>query len=154
MQSNSMCVPDPKSEKIWVVFAVDGSPEIAARVKKVFDDYYPDKGLDADAAVKLQKVYDAELKFFVAPDSPAKMPELKSYDGSSQPVALTGTLYDKDGKHWIKVSKMERVKLDYPKKMLGPDKPFFMPEKQPLVLTIAPNLTLNCIKIPAGKAVL
>jgi formylglycine-generating enzyme required for sulfatase activity len=154
MESNSMCVPDSKADKIWVVFAVDGSPEIAARVKKVFDECYPDKGLDADAAVKLQNAYDAELKFFVAPDSSATMPALKSYDESSQPVALTGTLYDKDGRHWIKVTKLEHIQLKYPEKMLAPDVPFVMPEKQPLVLTIAPNLTLKCIKIPAGKALL
>ena len=154
MESNSMCVPDSKADKIWVVFAVDGSPEIAARVKKVLDECYPAKGLDADAAVKLQKAYDAELKFFVAADSPATMPALKSYDESSQPVALTGILYDKDGRHWAKATKLEHVQLHYPEKMLAPDVPFVMPEKQPLVLTIAPNLTLNCIKIPAGKALL
>jgi hypothetical protein len=154
MESNSMCVPDSKADKIWVVFAVDGSPEIAARVKKVFDECYPDKGLDADAAVKLQNAYDAELKFFVAPDSPATLPALKSYDESSQPVAVTGTLYDKDCRHSIKVTKLEHIQLKYPEKMLAPDVPFVMPERQPLVLTIAPNLVLKCIKIPAGKAVL
>lgn len=155
MQSNSMCIPNPKPEdKIWVVFAVDGSPEIAARVKKVLDDCYPDKGLDADAAIKLHNAYESELKFFVAPDSAFKLPELKSYDESSQPVAVTGTLYDRDGKHWINVTKLDHIQLKYPDKMLAADKPFVMPEEPPLVLAITPNLSLKCIKIPAGNAVL
>ena len=110
----------------------------AARVKRVLDECYPAKGLDADAAVKLQKAYDAELKFFVAPDSPATMPALKSYDESAQPVALTGTLYDKDGRHWAKATKLEHVQLHYPEKMLAPDVPFVMPEKQPLVIAVTP----------------
>lgn len=155
MESNSMCIPDPKpSDKVWVVFAVDGSPEIAARVKKVLDADYPERGLDAAAAMKLQKDYDAELKFFVAPDSPAKLPVLKSYDESSQPMAVTGTLYAKDGRHWIRAERLEHVQLKYPQRMLEPDKPFDMPRQPPLVLNIAPNLTLKCIEIPAGKAVL
>ena len=66
MQSHSMCVPNPQPEdKVWVVFAVDGSPEIAGRVKKVMDEFYPDTGLDADHALKLAKAYEADLKFFV-----------------------------------------------------------------------------------------
>ena len=34
-------------------------------------DFYPDKGLDADAAQKLMDQFSARLKFYIAPDSPA-----------------------------------------------------------------------------------
>ena len=35
LQCNGMCVPDPKKDDhVLVVFAVDGSPEITAKVKK------------------------------------------------------------------------------------------------------------------------
>ncbi len=37
------------------------------------DDCYPDKGLDADAALKLQDQFNAQLKFYIAPDSTATM---------------------------------------------------------------------------------
>jgi formylglycine-generating enzyme required for sulfatase activity len=157
MQCNGMCIPDPKPEDhVMVIFAVDGSPVIAAKVKKIMDAYYPDQGLDADAAVKLQEQFNAQLKFYIAPDSTAPIPALKPnhYDGAAKAVALTGTIYDKDGKHWIRATKIEDATLKYPARMLAADRPFVMPDKEPLVLRISPTLTLPCIHVPAGRAML
>jgi hypothetical protein len=68
LQCNGMCLPAPKPEDHQqVLFAVDGSPEITARVKKIMDDFYPENGLDAEAAVKLQDQFVEQLKYFVSP---------------------------------------------------------------------------------------
>jgi hypothetical protein len=70
-----MCVVrDKPQDHVIVMVAVDGSPEIAALVKKILDDGFPDKGLDGDAAAKLNDQFDRQMKYFIAPDSPAAMP--------------------------------------------------------------------------------
>jgi formylglycine-generating enzyme required for sulfatase activity len=160
LQCNGMCVPDPKKDDhVMVLFAVDGSPEIAARVKKIVDEHYPEKGLDADAAEKLQDQFIAQLKYFISPDSPAAVPDPNKgknghYCHASQPISVTGTVTEKDGKKWIKATKVERAGLKYPARMLAEDKPLVMPDKKPLTLKISDTLTLNCVPIPAGKALL
>src|SRR5262252_7633269 len=76
LQCNGMCLPTPKPEDHQLVlFAVDGSPEITARVARIIEDFYPDKGLDAEAAIKLQDEFIAHLKYFVSADSPAAVPD-------------------------------------------------------------------------------
>jgi hypothetical protein len=113
LQCNGMCVPNPKPEDhLMVLFAIDGSPEIAARVKKIVEEHYPEKGLDAEAAEKLQNQFVAQLKYFVSPDSTAQVPDpnkkgaREHYCHSSQPMALTGIVTEKDGRKWIKVAKV------------------------------------------------
>jgi len=161
LQCNGMCVPAPKPEDhVMVLFAVDGSPEIAARVKKIVDEHFPEKGLDADAAEKLQNEFIAQLKFFVSPDSPAPVPDQNKkgarehYCFASQPISLTGVVSEKDGKKWIKVSKVEHGALKYPARMLMEDKPFVAADPEPLTLKISDALALRCVRIPAGKALL
>ena len=47
LQCNGQFVPNPKVEDhAWVIVPVDGSPEIADKVKKIMDEFYPDKGLN------------------------------------------------------------------------------------------------------------
>jgi len=160
LQCAGMVIPDPKPEdhNYMVIFAVDGSPGIASRVKKIMDEFYPDKGLDADAAVKLQDQFNAQLKFYIAPDSPAKPPGQNTgkghYCSSARASAVTGILYEKDGRKWIRASRIEDTRLNYPEKMLAPDRPFAMPDKKPLILQVGKNLSLTCIKVPAGRAML
>src|SRR5262249_36019944 len=69
---NGACVSDPKKEDHGlVVFAIDGTPEVRATLEQIMKDYYPDKGLDAEAAQKLIDQFSARLKYHIAPDSPA-----------------------------------------------------------------------------------
>jgi hypothetical protein len=69
---NGACVPEPKAEDhVLVVFAIDGTPAIRAEVDRIVKEFYPDKGLDAEAAQKLMDQFSTRLKFYVAPDSRA-----------------------------------------------------------------------------------
>jgi formylglycine-generating enzyme required for sulfatase activity len=160
MQCNGMTVPSPTAEdhNYMVIFAVDGSPDVQALVKKVLDAFYPDKGLDADTAVKLQDAYIAQLKFCIAPDSPAKPAGQKTgashYCSAATGSAVTGTVYKKDGKNWIRATRIENTRINYPARMLAPDRPFVIPNKKPLMLPIAKGLTLRCLYVPPGKAML
>src|SRR5579872_1701598 len=160
LQCNGMCVPDPKKEDhVLVLFAVDGSPQIAARVKEVLDANYPERGLDADAAVKLQDRWITELKFFISPDSTAEVPDPNQgkaghYCHASRPVTVTGIVTEKDGRKWIKATKISEGGVTYPERLLREDQPFEAAGKEPLVLRIHDTLHLPCIRIPAGKALL
>lgn len=159
LQCNGMCVPDPKKDDhVMVLFAVDGSPEIQARVKKIMDEHYPEKGLDAAQAEKLQDQWIANLKFFISPDSPAEVPDPNRgktghYCHASQPFSITGVVTEKDGKKWIRATKVEHAGLKYPPRMLAEDKPF-VPAGKELVLKINDALSLKCVHLPAGKALL
>ena len=45
------------------LFAIDGTAEIRAEVDRIVNDFFPEKGLDAEAAVKLLKKFDTRLKY-------------------------------------------------------------------------------------------
>src|SRR6185295_16569254 len=160
LQCNGMCLPDPKKEDhTLVVFAVDGSPEIAARVKKIMDDHFSEKGLDVDAAEKLQDQWIAHLKYFISPDSTAEVPDPNKgknghYCHASRPVTITGVVTEKDGRKWIRAAKVRDGGVKYPERMLMEDKPFVPAGAEPLLLPINDALTLKCVRIPAGKALL
>jgi len=102
--------------------------------------------------------FSAKLKFHIAPDSPAlKNPNLAKNAGKSHycmpavASAVTGVVFEKDGRRWITATKIEPTKLTFPEKMLTPDRPFVMPDKEPLTLKVSDALTLKCVYIPPGK---
>jgi formylglycine-generating enzyme required for sulfatase activity len=154
---NGACIPDPKdADHVLVLFAIDGTSEVRAEVNRIMKEFYPDKGLDAEAAQKVMDQFSARLKYYISPESPA-LPDNKNtgknhYCMPAQARAVTGTVTEKDGKKWITATRMEAAKLKYPDRMLAPDKPFVIPEKTPsVILKIGDQLTLKCVYIPPGK---
>ena len=152
---NGACVPDPKKEDHGlVIFAIDGTAEIRSTVARVMKDYYPDKGLDAEAAQKLMDQFSTHLKYHIAPDSPAlkdaKNKGANHYCMPATASTVTGTISEKDGKKWIIAARIEPCELKYPTKMLAAEKPFVMPAREPLLLQVGDRQTLKCVHIPGG----
>jgi hypothetical protein len=138
------------SEHFPVVFAVAGTPEIAATVADLMDEYWPPRALDVEAAQKLSDEWGRRLGYSVAP-GPLTDKLHKEVEWGSQVLALTGVLFEKDGRKWIAVSKYEPTSISYPAQMLAPDRPFAMPKPEPIVLKVSDTLTLTCVPIPAGR---
>jgi hypothetical protein len=152
---NGACVPKPKQDDhVMVLFAIDGTAEIRAEVDRIMKDFYPDRGLDAEAAQKVMDQFSARLKFYLAPDSPAlkddKNRGKNHYCHGAVPRAVTGVVVEKGGKQWITATRIEPTRLKYPERMLAADKPFVKNDKEPLILNIDKQ-TLKCVYIPPGK---
>jgi formylglycine-generating enzyme required for sulfatase activity len=153
---NGACISDPKAEDhVLVVFAIDGTDDIRARVDGIVKDLYPDQGLDTDAAQKVMDRFGAELKYYVSPDSPALKdranPTASYYCMPATASAVTGKVSKRDGKKWINATRIEPARLTYPPRMLAPDRPSVMPSRRPLTLQVGEKLTLKCVPIPAGR---
>jgi hypothetical protein len=153
---NGACIPDPKADDHGLVlFAIDGTAEIRAEVERIMKEFYPDKGLDAEAAQNLMDAFSARLKFYIAPHSPAlkdaKNTGKNHYCMPALARAVTGVVTEKDRKKWITATKIEPATLKYPDKMLEADKPFVVPDKEPIVLKIGDKLSLKCVYIPPSK---
>jgi len=109
---NGACIPDPKMEDHGlVIFAIDGTAEVRASVERIMKDFYPDKGLDAEAAQKLMDQFSTRLKYHIAPDSPA-LKDAKNRGGNhycmpATASAVTGTISEKGGKGWITATRIE-----------------------------------------------
>src|SRR5207244_9026659 len=117
------CVPDPKAgDHGMVIFAIDGTPEVRAEVERIMKEFYPDKGLDAEAARTLMDQFSARLKFHIAPDSPAlkdnKNTGKNHYCMPAAASAVTGIVAERDGKKWIAARMIEATPLKYPEKLL------------------------------------
>ena len=136
-----------EKEKVAFIYAVDGSPQIKAEFEKILAEFFPEKGLDAEAARKLQDQFTARLKFIITGPLEAELYKKLSY--GSVALELTGTIEQKDGRQYISVSAQKPASLVYPKRLLEPDKPF-VPAGEPLVLKINDALSLKCIRVPAG----
>jgi len=137
-------------EKSVFVYAMDGTPEIRAELARIMAENYPDKGLDAEAARKLQDQWTARLKYFIDGPHADELHKAATYD-ARQHTALTGTVREQDGKRWITVRTFANTTLQYPAKMLAADKPLIMPGRPPLVVRINDRLSLRCLWAPPGK---
>ena len=138
-----------EKDKSVFLIAYDGTPEVKAEFDKIVAAYYPDKGLDADAACKLQDQFMTRLVYHV--DGPLVEKMWKEAQWTVRGVmAVTGVVSKKEGKKWMTASRWEPARFSFPAKMLSPDKPFVTPEKEPLVLKIGSRLSLKCIWVPAG----
>lgn len=155
MVCNGACIPDPtEADHVMIIYAVHGTPAIGAEVDRLMADLYPNAGLDGDAAEALLDEWTARLKYYIAPDSPALSDDEASGNHYCMPAkasAVTGTVSERDGRRWISASRIEPTTLEYPDKMLAPDRPFVMPSEEPLLLNITDGITLKCIWIPPGK---
>ena len=140
------------SDHFPVMFAVEGTPEIAATVADLMDKHWPPEGLDVEAAQRLLDEWSSRLAYYVAP-GPLTDKLHKEVEWGSQLLALTGVLHEEDGRKWIAVSDYGPTSTHYPAKMLAPDKPFVRRDEQPLVLRVTGTLTLTCVPIPAGSFV-
>jgi hypothetical protein len=153
---NGACIRDPnQQDHLLVVMAIAGTPEIEAAVDQIMNDFYPDKGLDAEAAQRFMDQFTSRLKYTIDPDSPA-LKDLKNrganhYCMPATASAVTGTLNDKDGNRWITATRIEPASLKYPNRMLAADTPFVSPARQPIHLSVGERLRLKCVHIPAGK---
>ena len=64
---------------------------------------YPEQGLDAAAALKIQEQFGEQVKYFLSP-GPIAAAIHKDVEAGTRLLALTGTVSEKDGKKWITVS--------------------------------------------------
>jgi formylglycine-generating enzyme required for sulfatase activity len=159
MVCNGACLPDPKDDDHgMVLFAIDGTDGVRDDVAKIVKEFYPEKGLDADAAQELMDQFSKRLKFSIAPDSPA-LQDVKytknigknHYCMPAVAAAVTGIVTEKEGRKWIAASKIEPTRLKFPDRMLAADKPAVTPDKEPVILKISDTLTLKCVYIPPGR---
>jgi formylglycine-generating enzyme required for sulfatase activity len=156
MICNGACIPDPKAkDHLMVLFAIEGTPEINSEIDQIMRTFYPDKGLDGDAAQKLMEQFTTRLKFYIAPDSPAlrdvKNSGKNHYCMPALARTVTGVVTEKDGKKWITATRIEPSRLKFPDRMMAADKLFVKPDKHPVTLKIGGELTLKCVFIPPGK---
>jgi formylglycine-generating enzyme required for sulfatase activity len=159
MVCNGACLPDPKEgDHGMVLFAIDGTDAIRNEVEAVLKEYYPEKGLDADAAQELMDQFSKRLKFYIAPDSPAlqdakytKNVGKNHYCMPAVAAAVTGSVSEKEGKKWITANKIEPTRLKFPERLTTADKPGVVADQKPVILKISDALTLKCVYIPPGK---
>jgi formylglycine-generating enzyme required for sulfatase activity len=146
------------SKYVPVVVALDGPPEIKAEVARLMKEYWPaNNTLDFDQAQKLNDAWCASLTYIIAP-YPGRDKLHHEIEYGSRNKAVTGVVYEKDGKKWILPSKVEPGEwgdVDYtkcvPAQMLLPDKPLVKAGDKSITIQVTDALSLKCILIPAGK---
>jgi len=148
------CVLKPTKEdrdkKTLVLFAVEGTPEVAAALDAVMKEHWPGDSMNGRQARKLNDAFGQRLKYYITPGAI----DPKHGRWGNPPKAVTGVISEKDGKKWITASKIVGTKLKYPDKMLVPNKPLKMPGKKPLILKVTDTLSLKCILLPRGEFLL
>jgi hypothetical protein len=137
-----------KSQKGVFVYALDGPPAIKAEFETIMAGY-PDDGLDADTAERIQDEFTKRLKFNIKGEGADKLREQVEF--GSRMLAITGVVEEIDGEKWITLGKYEPAEFKFPAEMLAPDKPFVMPARPPLELRVSDDLSLVCIWVAPGK---
>jgi len=141
---------DPKDgDHTPVIYAVEGPPAVAARLRTIMVGY-PDRGLDVEDALRVQDQFSEHLKYFISPGPIAEKIH-KDVEAGSRLLALTGSIKEERGKKWITVKRYEAAEVHYPETVLAPDRPFAPAGKEPLVLKIGESLTMTCVRLPAGR---
>jgi formylglycine-generating enzyme required for sulfatase activity len=133
-------------------YAYEGTPEVKATMDALLDKEFPES-MDFTAAQNFQKKMDEQARYFLAPCNLSR----RNHDQIhvlGLPLAVTGVIYEKDGRKWVWPTKIAETKLTFPPKMLSPDKPLVMPRGDPITLKVADNMTLQCLPIPAGRFLL
>ena len=145
------CVLKPAKgdDKTMVLYALEGTPEVAATLDAMMKEYWPGDSMDGAQGRKLNDAFGKKLKYYFTP-CPLTTKNLGGCKWGNPQIAVTGVVSEKDGKKWITPSKMSPVVLKYPAKMLAPDKPIKKTGQQPLMLKVTDTLSLKCILLPRG----
>jgi formylglycine-generating enzyme required for sulfatase activity len=151
MMLEEACIlkPDKEAGKQPVLFALEGTPEVAATLDDILKKNWPGDSMDATQAIQLNEAFGKRLKYYLAPCE-LTTKNIGTGKWGNPSMAVTGVVFEKDGKKWITPSKIQGANLKYPDKMLAPDKPLQMPGKTPLVLKVTDTQSLNCILLPSG----
>jgi len=149
LESACTLKPDKEAGTQPVLFALEGTPDVAATLDDIMKAYWPGDSMDATQAIQLNEAFSRRLKYYLAPCE-LTTKNIGTGKWGEPAKAVTGVVFEKDGKKWITPGKVQDAKLKYPDKMLAPDKPLQMPGKTPLVLKVTDTLSLNCILLPRG----
>ncbi len=148
--------PAKDADKTLVLFALEGTPEVASTLDAIMKQYWPGDSMDGEQAQNLNDAFGKRLKYYFTPCTLTTKYVGSSKWGNPQ-MAVTGIVSEKDGKKWITPSKIfdqypdrKSVTIKYPEKMLAPDKPIKMTGKEPLLLKVTDRLSLKCILLPRG----
>jgi hypothetical protein len=148
--------PAGDADKTLVLFALEGTPEVAITLDAIMKEIWPGDSMDGVQGRHLNDAFGKTLKYYVTPGELATKNLGSSKWGNPQ-MAVTGVVSEKGGKKWITPSKIfgqypdrSPVTLKYPDKMLAPDKPIKMTGKKPLFLKVTGTLSLKCILLPRG----
>ena len=122
---------------------------------------YPEQGLDAAAATAFQEELDHRLLYYIDTGDMESLAELtRAYTYINIPASVTGAVEETDGKKWltgakVAVNKGGELGFQYPPDcMLMPDKPFVMPNEEPIELEIADGISLKFVPIPPGTFIM
>ena len=108
-----------------VIYGMDGSPKIKAAFDETIDKFYPDRGLDCDAAAKLMQQFDQRLLYcgtLVVP-GPLANKFHEELDYPSHILQITGQVFEIDEQNGSIRRRSRKRKLLIPRKCSPPTNP-------------------------------